>query len=161
MGQLVKLRQAKSFHKQYIFQAMVHFEIATWHIESPEDFWLPVFVETRELTEEEKAICEEFDRHVTCFISNADWSFLERACNNMSIKREKIRQFALILSFMRVKGEHRPVEIVARESLWMPFVDAIGCSHSAGPAYWCSLADNIRHLMRSMGCWDIRHKISF
>jgi hypothetical protein len=43
----------------------------------------------------------------------------------------------------------------------MQMLMALGQAHSSGPSYWCGIADNMRHLMRSLGLWDVRHKTSF
>lgn len=161
MSDLVKIRQSKSFHKQYIFQAMVHFEEFMWKTEKAETFWLPVFVDTRELSAEEADLCRAFDSFHVCKLDEADWKLVDLACQNPGIKREKIRQFAVIVSFMRHRGFVCDIERLCREGVWMQMVLALGQAHSAGPSYWCGIADNMRHLMRSLGLWDTRHKVSF
>jgi hypothetical protein len=62
-----------------------------WNTERAEAFWLPVFVSSRELSEEEVELCSAFDSFHVCRLDDADWKLIDAACQNPGIKREKIR----------------------------------------------------------------------
>jgi hypothetical protein len=86
-----------------------------------------------------------------------DIDFMVRASGNPLIKREKVRQLGVMVAFARHKGYAGPFEALVSMGLWMGWWARLGEAHPSGPAYWCQLGDNIKHLLRTMGVWDRRH----
>jgi len=158
MVRLCRAMQSKCFHRHYLFQALVHYETCTFPEETTSiDYWTSVFVASRQVTEEERALCDEFDDFLECQLAEDDIKFMVSASQNPLIKREKVRQLGVMVAFTRHKGYRGTFDTLVRLGLWMSWWAKLGEAHPSGPAYWCQLGDNLKHLLKTMRAWDVRH----
>jgi hypothetical protein len=162
MLELVRMMRAKQIHRHYVFQMLVHFEEFMFGGDQCNalSFWTNIFVQQRTVDADELKLCERFDDFIVCELQESDESFFRKLCLHPLVKRVKMRQLAVLISFGRSEGLVGTCDTILRLGLWMDIWRRLGEAHASGPSYWCQVGDNVKHMLKMVCAWDQRHNMS-
>lgn len=87
--------------------------------ENAHSFWTNIFVQKRELSSEEKDVCEMFDDFTVCRMRQDDVMVLNRLLMCPNVNSVKVRQLAVLIAFGRGRHFEGDIGSIIGMGLWM------------------------------------------